>query len=231
MKKFLSLKGLAIAAMLFVCGSASADTYYRTFHVVASVVSGEGEVYITTQNDPTHGEYTKFDTDLESGFACTMGSGYGRLFFYPTPADGYVWQGVKVFDVLQDEDEPADSDVDAALFTEPMSVAEDGSYYEVMIFPGDAQGETDEEKMAWSPYGVAGVKSDYASSVAVPCNDNPDAYVYMYFKEVTDGIEDINATKAETAECYDINGMQKANLTKGINIIRNGKDVRKVIIK
>ena len=82
MKKSLLFKGLFVAAMLCVSVAANAETfYYRTFHVVAQNMTGNGSIYITTQTDPGHGEYAKFDTDLDAGFACTLSNGYGRLFF------------------------------------------------------------------------------------------------------------------------------------------------------
>ena len=79
MKKSLLFKGLFVAAMLCVSVAANAETfYYRTFHVVAQNMTGNGSIYITTQTDPGHGEYAKFDTDLDAGFACTLSNGYGR---------------------------------------------------------------------------------------------------------------------------------------------------------
>ena len=69
-KSFTLLKGLFVAAMLCVSVAANAETfYYRTFHVVAKNMTGNGTIYITTQTDVSHGEYAKFDTDLDAGFA------------------------------------------------------------------------------------------------------------------------------------------------------------------
>lgn len=231
MKTLTLMKGLFVAAMLCVSVAANADTYYyRTFHVVAQDMTGNGTIYITTQKDESHGEYAKFDTDLESGFACTLSNGYGRLFFYPTPDPGYVFQGVKVFTVDQDAPEPTEDEVDAAPFAEYKAeeTEVDNGVYSVVIFPGDKQGETDEEKSAWSPYGVYG-GTDYAGAVATPCNENPDAYVYYYFADPA-GINEIANTTTSKTTIYSLDGRQQ-KLTKGINIVRNGNSVRKVIIK
>ena len=183
MKKSLLLKGLFVAAMLCVSVAANADTFYRTFHVVAKNMTGNGSVYITTQPDESHSEYAKFDTNLESGFKCTMSGGYGRLFFYVNPDNGYAFQGVKVFLVDQDANEPSADEIEAAPFAEYKDGETDveNGVYSVVIFPGDSQGETDEEKGAWSPYGVYGSKNDYAAAAATPCNPYPDAYIYYYF--------------------------------------------------
>lgn len=233
MKKSLSLlKGLFVAAMLCVSVAANADTfYYRTFHVVAQDMTGNGSVYITTQKDESHGEYAKFDTDLESGFACTLSNGYGRLFFYVTPEFGYVFQGVKVFVVDQDADEPTEDEVDAAPFAEYKADETDveNGIYSVVIFPGDAQGDTDEEKSAWSPYGVYG-GTDYAAAAATPCNDNPDAYVYYYFVDEATGIQQVSKATTSKPMIYSLDGREQ-KFTKGFNIVRNGNAVRKVIVK
>ncbi|MCQ2113919.1 MAG: hypothetical protein MJY52_02525 [Bacteroidaceae bacterium] len=232
MKKSLSLlKGLFVAAMLCVSVAANADTfYYRTFHVVAQDMTGNGSIYITTQNDASHGEYAKFDTDLESGFACTLSNGYGRLFFNVTPDPGFSFQGVKVFTVGQDAPEPIEEEIEAAPFAEYKLDETDveNGVYSVVIFPGDAQGETDEEKSAWSPYGVYG-GTDYAGAVATPCNENPDAYVYYYFADPS-GINEIANTTTSKTTIYSLDGRQQ-KLTKGINIVRNSNAVRKVIVK
>jgi len=234
MKKSLSLlKGLFVAAMLCVSVAANADTfYYRTFHVVAQDMTGNGSVYITTQKDESHGEYAKFDTDLESGFACTLSNGYGRLFFYATPEEGYVFQGVKVFCVDQETDEPSEEEIEAAPFAEYRTDETDveNGICSVVIFPGDAQGDTDEEKSAWSPYGVYG-GTDYATAVATPCNDNPDAYIYYYFADPnTLGIQQVSKATTSKPKIYSLDGREQ-KLTKGLNIVRNGNAVRKVIIK
>ena len=233
MKKSLSLlKGLFIAAMLCVSVAANAETfYYRTFHVVAKDMTGNGSVYITTQTDESHGEYTKFDTDLESGFACTLSNGYGRLFFYVTPDNGFVFQGVKVFLVDQDAEEPSEEEVEAAPFAEYKDDETDveNGVYSVMIFPGDAQGETDEEKSAWSPYGVYG-GTDYAAASATACNDNPDAYIYYYFVDEATGIQQVTKATATKPTIYGLDGREQ-KLTRGINIVRNGNTVRKVVVK
>ena len=233
MKNSLSLlKGLFLAAMLCVSVAANADTFYfRTFHVVAKNMTGNGSVYITTQNSESHGEYAKFDTDLESGFACTMSNGYGRLFFYATPDNGYVFQGVKVFLVDQDANEPSEDEVAAAPFAEYKADETDveNGVYSVVIFPGDAEGETDEEKSAWSPYGVYG-GTDYAGAVATPCNDNPDAYVYYYFIDEATGIQQVSKATTSKPMIYGLDGREQ-KLTKGFNIVRYGNEVRKVIVK
>lgn len=226
------MKGLFVAAMLCVSVAANADTfYYRTFHVVAQDMTGNGSVYITTQKDESHGEYAKFDTDLESGFACTLSNGYGRLFFYVTPEFGYVFQGVKVFVVDQDADEPTEDEVDAAPFAEYKADETDveNGIYSVVIFPGDAQGDTDEEKSAWSPYGVYG-GTDYAAAAATPCNDNPDAYVYYYFVDEATGIQQVSKATTSKPMIYSLDGREQ-KFTKGFNIVRNGNAVRKVIVK
>lgn len=233
MKKSLSLmKGLFVAAMLCVTATANADSYYRTFHVVAKDMTGNGTIYIATQNDPAHGEYQKFDTDLDAGFACTMSAGYGRLFFYPTPDAGYVFQGVKVFTVDQDAEEPSEDEVDAAPFAEYKdgeTKPEEG-VYSVVIFPGESTGDTDEEKGAWSPYGVYGGK-DFGEAAATACNENPDAYVYYYFgEENTEGIHQVSNATASSPQVYGLDGREQ-RLSKGLNIVRIGNTVRKVIIK
>lgn len=231
MKTLTLMKGLFVAAMLCVSVAANADTYYyRTFHVVAQDMTGNGTIYITTQNDVSHDEYQKFDSDLESGFACTLSNGYGRLFFYPTPDPGYVFQGVKVFTVDQDAPEPTEDEVDAAPFAEYKAEETDvdNGVYSVVIFPGDKQGETDEEKSAWSPYGVYG-GTEFAAAAATACNENPDAYVYYYFADPA-GINEIANTTTSKTTIYSLDGRQQ-KLTKGINIVRNGNSVRKVIIK
>lgn len=232
MKKSLLFKGLFVAAMLCVSVAANAETfYYRTFHVVAQNMTGNGSIYITTQTDPGHGEYTKFDTDLDAGFACTLSNGYGRLFFYVTPDAGYAFQGVKVFLVDQDAEEPSEEEVEAAPFAEYKAEETDveNGVYSVVVFPGDAQGETDEEKSAWSPYGVYG-GTDYAGAVATPCNDNPDAYIYYYFVDEATGIQQVTKATATKPTIYSIDGREQ-KLTKGVNIVRNGNAVRKVIVK
>ena len=233
MKKSLSLlKGLLVAAMLCVSGAASADTfYYRTFHVVAQNMTGNGTVYITTQKDESHGEYAKFDTDLDAGFACTLSNGYGRLFFYVTPDEGYAFQGVKVFTVDQDAEEPTEDEVDAAPFAEYRADETDveNGIYSVMVFPGDAVGDTDDEKSAWSPYGVYS-GTDYAAAVATACNDNPDAYLYYYFIDTATGIQQVSKATISKQAVYGLDGRER-KLSKGINIVRNGDAVRKVIVK
>ena len=232
MKKSLLFKGLFVAAMLCASVAANAETfYYRTFHVVAQNVTGNGSIYITTQTDPGHGEYTKFDTDLDAGFACTLSNGYGRLFFYVTPDAGYAFQGVKVFVVGQDAEEPSEEEVEAAPFAEYRADETDveNGVYSVMIFPGDAQGETDEEKSAWSPYGVYG-GTDYSAAAATPCNDNPDAYIYYYFVDEATGIQQVTKATATKPTIYSIDGREQ-KLTRGINIVRNGNEVRKVVVK
>ena len=142
MKKSLSLlKGLFVAAMLCVSADAMAEAtyYYRTFHVVAQNMTGNGTIYITTQNDESHGEYEKYDTDLDAGFACTLSNGYGRLFFYATPDAGYVFRGLKVFCVDQDAAEPSDDEIDAAPFAQYRAdeTKLEDDIYSVMVFPGD----------------------------------------------------------------------------------------------
>lgn len=230
-KSLLILKGLFVAAMLCVSVAANAGTYYyRTFHVVAKSMTGNGSIYITTQNDESSDEYQKFDTDLESGFACTMSNGYGRLFFYPTPDPGYEFQGVKVFLVDQDAEEPSEDEVEAAPFAEYKAEETDpeNGVYSVVVFPGDSQGETDEEKSAWSPYGVYG-GTEYAAAVATPCNDNPDAYVYYYFVDAA-GIQQVTKATTSKPRIYSLDGREQ-KLTKGVNIVLNGNVVRKVIVK
>ena len=232
MKKSLLFKGLFVAAMLCVSVAANANTfYYRTFHVVAKDMTGNGSVYITTQKDESHGEYAKFDTDLESGFACTLSNGYGRLFFYVTPDNGFVFQGVKVFLVDQDAEEPSEEEVEAAPFAEYREDETDveNGIYSVVIFPGDAEGETDEEKSAWSPYGVYG-GTEYAAAAATPCNDNPDAYIYYYFVDEAAGIHQVSQATTSRPKIYGLDGRER-KLTKGINIVRNGNVVRKVIVR
>ena len=232
MKKSLLFKGLFVAAMLCVSVAANAETfYYRTFHVVAQNMTGNGSIYITTQTDPGHGEYAKFDTDLDAGFACTLSNGYGRLFFYVTPDAGYAFQGVKVFVVGQDAEEPSEEEVEAAPFAEYRADETDveNGVYSVMIFPGDAQGETDEEKSAWSPYGVYG-GTDYAAASATACNDNPDAYIYYYFVDESTGIQQVTKATATKPTIYGLDGREQ-KLTRGINIVRNGNTVRKVVVK
>lgn len=232
MKKSLLFKGLFVAAMLYVSVAANADTfYYRTFHVVAKNMTGNGTIYITTQTDGAHGEYAKFDTDLDAGFACTLSNGYGRLFFYVTPDNGYVFQGLKVILVDQDAEEPSEEEIEAAPFAEYKAEETDveNGIYSVVIFPGDAQGETDEEKSAWSPYGVYG-GTDYATAVATPCNDNPDAYIYYYFIDEASGIQQVSKATTSKPKIYGLDGREQ-KLTKGINIVRNGNVVRKVIVK
>ena len=232
MKKSLLFKGLFVAAMLCASVAANAETfYYRTFHVVAQNVTGNGSIYITTQTDPGHGEYTKFDTDLDAGFACTLSNGYGRLFFYVTPDAGYAFQGVKVFLVDQDAEEPSEEEVEAAPFAEYKAEETDveNGVYSVVVFPGDAQGETDEEKSAWSPYGVYG-GTDYSAAAATPCNDNPDAYIYYYFVDEATGIQQVTKATTTKPTIYSLDGREQ-KLTKGFNIVRDGNAVRKVIIK
>ena len=233
MKKSLSLLNvLFVVAMLCVSVAANENTfYYRTFHVVAKDMTGNGSVYITTQNDESHGEYAKFDTDLESGFACTLSNGYGRLFFYVTPDNGFVFQGVKVFLVDQDAEEPSEEEVEAAPFAEYKEDETDveNGIYSVVIFPGDAEGETDEEKSAWSPYGVYG-GTEYAAAAATPCNDNPDAYIYYYFVDEAAGIHQVSQAMTSRPKIYGLDGRER-KLTKGINIVRNGNVVRKVIVR
>ena len=232
MKKSLLSKGLFVAAMLCVSVAANAETfYYRTFHVVAQNVTGNGSIYITTQTDEAHGEYAKFDTDLDAGFACTLSNGYGRLFFYVTPDAGYAFQGVKVFLVDQDAEEPSEEEVEAAPFAEYKAEETDveNGIYSVVIFPGDAQGETDEEKSAWSPYGVYG-GTDYSAAAATPCNDNPDAYIYYYFVDEATGIQQVTKATTTKPTIYSLDGREQ-KLTKGFNIVRDGNAVRKVIIK
>jgi len=232
MKSLSLLKGLFVAAMLCVSGAANADSYYRTFHVVAQDMTGNGTIYITTQNDPAHGEYQKFDTDLDAGFSCTMSGGYGRLFFYPTPDPGYLFQGVKVILVDQDAEEPTDDEVEAAPFA-PFKEGEtkpDEGVYSVVIFPGESTGDTDEEKGAWSPYGVYGGK-DYNEAAATPCNENPDAYVYYYFiDEATATIQQVSKATPTKPMVYGLDGREQ-KLSKGFNIVRSGNTVRKVIVK
>ena len=233
MKKFFTLlKGLFVAAMLCVSVAANAETfYYRTFHVVAKNMTGNGTIYITTQTDVSHGEYAKFDTDLDAGFACTLSNGYGRLFFYPTPDPGYVFQGVKVFLVDQDAEEPSEDEVEAAPFAEYKEGETDpeNGVYSVVVFPGDAQGETDEEKSAWSPYGVYG-GTDYSAAAGTSCNDNPDAYIYYYFLDEATGIQQVTKATTSKQKIYGLDGREQ-KLTKGVNIVRNGSDVRKVVVK
>ena len=230
MKKSLLFKGLFVAAMLCVSVAANAGTYYyRTFHVVAKDMTGNGTIYITTQK--TEGdEYAKFDTDLDAGFACTMSNGYGRLYFFPTPDAGYAFQGVKVFLVDQDAEEPSEDEVEAAPFAEYKAEETDpeNGVYSVVVFPGDSQGETDEEKSAWSPYGVYG-GTEYAAAVATPCNDNPDAYVYYYFVDAA-GIQQVTKATTSKPRIYSLDGREQ-KLTKGVNIVRNGTEVRKVVVK
>ena len=218
--------------MLCVSVAANADTfYYRTFHVVAKNMTGNGTIYITTQTDESHGEYAKFDTDLDAGFACTLSNGYGRLFFYVTPDNGYVFQGLKVFLVDQDAEEPSEEEIEAAPFAEYKEDETDveNGIYSVVIFPGDAEGETEEEKSAWSPYGVYG-GTDYATAVATPCNDNPDAYIYYYFIDEASGIQQVSKATTSKPKIYGLDGREQ-KLTKGINIVRNGNVVRKVVVK
>lgn len=233
MKKFFTLlKGLFVAAMLCVSVAANAETfYYRTFHVVAKNMTGNGTIYITTQTDVSHGEYAKFDTDLDAGFACTLSNGYGRLFFYPTPDPGYVFQGVKVFLVDQDAEEPSEDEVEAAPFAEYKEGETDpeNGVYSVVVFPGDAQGETDEEKSAWSPYGVYG-GTDYSAAAGTSCNDNPDAYIYYYFLDEATGIQQVTKATTSKQKIYGLDGREQ-KLTKGVNIVRNGSEVRKVVVK
>lgn len=233
MKKFFTLlKGLFVAAMLCVSVAANAETfYYRTFHVVAKNMTGNGTIYITTQTDVSHGEYAKFDTDLDAGFACTLSNGYGRLFFYPTPDPGYVFQGVKVFLVAQDAEEPSEDEVEAAPFADYKEGETDpeNGVYSVVVFPGDAQGETDEEKSAWSPYGVYG-GTDYSAAAATSCNDNPDAYIYYYFLDEATGIQQVTKATTSKQKIYGLDGREQ-KLTKGVNIVRNGSEVRKVVVK
>lgn len=232
MKKSLLFKGLFVAAMLCVSVAANAETfYYRTFHVVAKNMTGNGTIYITTQTDESHGEYAKFDTDLDAGFACTLSNGYGRLFFYPTPDPGYVFQGVKVFLVAQDAEEPSEDEVEAAPFAEYKEGETDpeNGVYSVVVFPGDAQGETDEEKSAWSPYGVYG-GTDYSAAAGTSCNDNPDAYIYYYFLDEATGIQQVTKATTSKPKIYSLDGREQ-KLTKGVNIVRNGTEVRKVVVK
>ena len=233
MKKFFTLlKGLFVAAMLCVSVAANAETfYYRTFHVVAKNMTGNGTIYITTQTDVSHGEYAKFDTDLDAGFACTLSNGYGRLFFYPTPDPGYVFQGVKVFLVAQDAEEPSEDEVEAAPFADYKEGETDpeNGVYSVVVFPGDAQGETDEEKSAWSPYGVYG-GTDYSAAAGTSCNDNPDAYIYYYFLDEATGIQQVTKATTSKQKIYGLDGREQ-KLTKGVNIVRNGSEVRKVVVK
>ena len=235
MKKSLSLfKGLLVAAMLCISATASADAtfYYRTFHVVAQNMTGNGTIYITTQTDPAHGEYQKFDTDLDAGFACTLSNGYGRLFIYATPDPGYAFQGVKIFRVNQGASEPTDDEVDAAPFAEYRTdeTKVDEGVYSVMVFPGNATGETDEEKGEWSPYGVGGGKT-FSDVASLSCNEDPDAYLYYYFADAeTVGIHQVSNATASTPKVYGLDGREQ-NLSKGINIVRIGNTVRKVIIK
>ena len=233
-KSFTLLKGLFVAAMLCVSvdASAGATYYYRTFHVVAKNMTGNGTIYITTQTDVSHGEYAKFDTDLDAGFACTLSNGYGRLFFYPTPDAGYVFQGVKVFLVDQDAEEPSEDEVEAAPFAEYKEGETDpeNGVYSVVIFPGDAP-EGDDipegEKGAWSPYGVyAG--TEYTTTTA--CNDNPDAYIYYYFLDEATGIQQVTKATTSKQKIYGLDGREQ-KLTKGVNIVRNGSEVRKVVVK
>ena len=194
-------------------------------------MTGNGTIYITTQTDESHGEYAKFDTDLDAGFACTLSNGYGRLFFYVTPDNGYVFQGLKVFLVDQDAEEPSEEEIEAAPFAEYKEDETDveNGIYSVVIFPGDAEGETEEEKGAWSPYGVYG-GTDYATAVATPCNDNPDAYIYYYFIDEASGIQQVSKATTSKPKIYGLDGREQ-KLTKGINIVRNGNVVRKVVVK
>ena len=91
------------------------------------------------------------------------------------------------------------------------------------------EGLSDEEYGAWSPYGVYGGTTFDDASV-VPCNDNPDAYIYYYFVDEASGIQQVsNATTSKT-KIYSLDGREQ-KLTKGLNIVRNGNTVRKVIIK
>ena len=234
-KSYTLLKGLFVAAMLCVSVAANAENfYYRTFHVVAKNMTGNGTIYITTQKDESSDEYSKFDTDLDAGFACTMSNGYGRLFFYPTPDPGYVFQGVKVFLVAQDAEEPSEEEIEAAPFAD---YNEDGSDFEngiyaVVIFPGDKpsdEGLSDEEYGAWSPYGVYG-GTDYSTAAATSCNDNPDAYVYYYFLDEATGIQQVTKATTSKQKIYGLDGREQ-KLTKGVNIVRNGSEVRKVVVK
>lgn len=220
--------------MLCISATASADAtfYYRTFHVVAQDMTGHGTIYITTQSDPAHGEYQKFDTDLDAGFACTLSNGYGRLFIYATPDPGYAFQGVKIFTVEQGASEPTDDEVDAAPFAEYRTdeTKVDEGVYSVMVFPGDATGDTDEEKGAWSPYGVGG-GTTFSDVANLPCNDDPDAYLYYYFAEAsTEGVQEVSKPTTSTPKVYGLDGREQ-QLSKGINIVRIGNTVRKVIIK
>ena len=138
---------------------------------------------------------------------------------------------MKVFLVDQDAEEPSEEEVEAAPFAEYKAEETDveNGVYSVVVFPGDAQGETDEEKSAWSPYGVYG-GTDYAGAVATPCNDNPDAYIYYYFVDEATGIQQVTKATATKPTIYSIDGREQ-KLTKGVNIVRNGNAVRKVIVK
>ena len=229
------MKGLFVAALLCVSVGANAGTYYyRTFHVVAKNMTGNGSIYIATQKDESSTERQVFDTDLDAGFSCTMSNGYGRLFFYVNPDAEYAFLGVKVFTVDQDAEEPSDDDIDAASFApyrEEENDVENG-IYSVMIFPGDKPGDeglSEEEYGAWSPYGVYG-GTDFNNAAAVPCNENPDAYVYYYFIDIATGIHQVSNATTSTPKVYGLDGREQ-NLSKGVNIIRFGNTIRKVIIK
>ena len=133
--------------------------------------------------------------------------------------------------VDQDAEEPSEEEVEAAPFAEYKESETDveNGVYSVVVFPGDAQGETDEEKSAWSPYGVYG-GTDYSAAAATPCNDNPDAYIYYYFVDEATGIQQVTKATTTKPTIYSIDGREQ-KLTKGVNIVRNGNAVRKVIVK
>lgn len=251
------LKSIFLVTAVLFAQNIFAGTYYfynklTQFEVVPT---SAGTVYATTKADITHAENTTSDvTDVTEGsnvlFYYNICAGYDDLYFTnETIADGYKFAGYKVINKEQNGD--GSNNVPTA---EEIEAAELITLIPVLNAKWEETGEkVTPETLANSKVHIAdktsevtpGVNNDEAhdgvlnglyvatsytsDGGTVGWHDYPDAYVYLYFTNGTDGINSV-ATTPGFKYIYDLNGVKTKELKKGVNIVKmNDGTCKKVL--